>query len=60
LHTEAVAEVIQTVTEITETLEAWDKVTEIKMAEVQVAVADLTTVNNSAVAEAEAEQQTQA
>jgi hypothetical protein len=60
LHTVAVAEVIQKVTEITETLEAWGKVTEIKTAEGLVAVADLTTDNLTAQAVAVAEHQMQA
>jgi hypothetical protein len=51
----AAAEVIQKATEIMETLEAWAQATEIKTAEVQVAVADLTTDNLTAQAEAEAE-----
>jgi hypothetical protein len=48
LHTVAEAEDIQKITEITETLEAWVQVTEIKTEAVQVAVADLTLDNLTA------------
>jgi hypothetical protein len=54
------AEVSQTVTEITETLEAWVQVTEIKTVADLVAEADLTTDRYSVVAVAEAEQQLEA
>jgi hypothetical protein len=55
-----VAEVITKVTDLTETLEAWEQVMEIKTEVDLVEVAELTTDNLSAQVVAEAELQTQA